>query len=137
VDGGTNKVYDNMMITGDRGFLDADGRLFVSGRDDDMIISGGENVFPRPVEELLMTLPQVVDAAVVGVPDREYGQRFAAYVELRPGAVLHEAAVREYVHAHLPRFAVPRDVIFVDQLPRNATGKVVRHMLAQEGLVNW
>jgi acyl-coenzyme A synthetase/AMP-(fatty) acid ligase len=58
-------------------------------------------------------------------------------VELRPGAVLHEATVREYVHAHLPRFAVPRDVIFVDQLPRNATGKVVRHMLAQEGLVNW
>ncbi|HEV7653014.1 MAG TPA: AMP-binding protein [Actinophytocola sp.] len=130
-------VYDDMMITGDRGYLDADGRLFVSGRDDDMIISGGENVFPRPVEELLMTMSQVVDAAVVGVPDREFGQRFAAYVAVKPGAILREDTVREYVHAHLPRFAVPRDVIFVDKLPRNATGKVVRRMLAQEGLVNW
>ena len=137
VDGGSNKVYDDMMVTGDRGYLDADGRLFVSGRDDDMIISGGENVFPRPVEELLMTMPQVLDAAVVGVPDREYGQRFAAYVAVKPGVILHEGTVREYVHAHLPRFAVPRDVIFVDKLPRNATGKVVRRQLAQEGLVNW
>ncbi|MCT2581673.1 AMP-binding protein [Actinophytocola gossypii] len=127
--GGTNPVYGDLMVTGDRGYLDADGRLFVSGRDDDMIISGGENVFPRPVEELLATLPQVADAAVVGVPDREFGQRFAAYVALRPGATLTEAAVREYVHDHLPRFAVPRDVVFVDSLPRNATGKVLRRLL--------
>ncbi|MPZ79399.1 MAG: AMP-binding protein [Actinophytocola sp.] len=132
--GGSNRLYDDMMVTGDRGYLDADGRLFVSGRDDDMIISGGENVFPRPVEELLLTLPQVLDAAVVGVPDREYGQRFAAYVALRHGALLSADMVRDYVHAHLPRFAVPRDVIFVDRLPRNATGKVVRRLLASEGL---
>jgi acyl-CoA synthetase (AMP-forming)/AMP-acid ligase II len=124
------------MVTGDRGYLDADGRLFVCGRDDDMIISGGENVFPRPVEELLMTLPQVQDAVVVGVPDEEYGQRFAAYLAVRPGTDLHPDAVREYVHDHLPRFAVPRDVIFVDQLPRNATGKVARRLLAQEWLVS-
>jgi acyl-coenzyme A synthetase/AMP-(fatty) acid ligase/uncharacterized protein YndB with AHSA1/START domain len=132
--GGSNRLYDDMMVTGDRGYLDADGRLFVSGRDDDMIISGGENVFPRPVEELLLTLPQILDAAVVGVPDREYGQRFAAYVALRHGAMLSADMVRDYVHAHLPRYAVPRDVIFMDQLPRNATGKVVRRMLASEGL---
>lgn len=132
--GGSNRVYDDMMVTGDRGYLDADGRLFVAGRDDDMIISGGENVFPRPVEELLLTLPQVLDAAVVGVPDREYGQRFAAYVALRPGLLLSADMIRDYVHAHLPRFAVPRDVIFVDRLPRNATGKVVRRLLAAEGL---
>ncbi|HEX2130941.1 MAG TPA: AMP-binding protein [Actinophytocola sp.] len=131
--GGTNPVYDDLMVTGDRGYLDADGRLFVSGRDDDMIISGGENVFPRPVEELLATLPQVADAAVVGVPDREFGQRFAAYVALRPGASLTAAAVREYVHDHLPRFAVPRDVVFVDSLPRNATGKVLRRLLSADG----
>jgi len=130
--GGSNVVYDDMMVTGDRGYLDADGRLFVSGRDDDMIVSGGENVFPRPVEELLLTLPQVMDAAVVGVPDREFGQRFAAYVVPRPGAAISPTAVREYVHAHLPRFAVPRDVIFVNALPRNATGKVVRRRLATE-----
>jgi acyl-CoA synthetase (AMP-forming)/AMP-acid ligase II/uncharacterized protein YndB with AHSA1/START domain len=131
--GGSNTVYDDMMVTGDRGYLDADGRLFVAGRDDDMIVSGGENVFPRPVEELLMTLPQVLDAAVVGVPDREFGQRFAAYVVPRPGAAISPSVVRDYVHAHLPRFAVPRDVIFVNALPRNATGKVVRRNLLPEG----
>jgi acyl-CoA synthetase (AMP-forming)/AMP-acid ligase II len=130
--GGTNTVYADMMVTGDRGYLDADGRLFVSGRDDDMIVSGGENVFPRPVEELILTLPQVMDAAVVGVPDREFGQRFAAYVVPRPGAAITPTAVRDYVHAHLPRFAVPRDVIFVTALPRNATGKVVRRNLLQD-----
>jgi acyl-CoA synthetase (AMP-forming)/AMP-acid ligase II/uncharacterized protein YndB with AHSA1/START domain len=130
--GGSNAVYDDMMVTGDRGYLDADGRLFVVGRDDDMIVSGGENVFPRPVEELLMTLPQILDAAVVGVPDREYGQRFAAYVVPKPGATISSTAVREYVHAHLPRYAVPRDVIFVSALPRNATGKVVRRRLVPE-----
>ncbi|HEX6361223.1 AMP-binding protein [Actinophytocola sp.] len=130
--GGTNTVYDDMMVTGDRGYLDADGRLFVAGRDDDMIVSGGENVFPRPVEELILTLPQVLDAAVVGVPDREFGQRFAAYVVPRPGAAISPTAVRDYVHAHLPRFAVPRDVIFVNALPRNAAGKVVRRALLPE-----
>jgi acyl-CoA synthetase (AMP-forming)/AMP-acid ligase II/uncharacterized protein YndB with AHSA1/START domain len=131
--GGTNLVYGEMMVTGDRGYLDADGRLFVSGRDDDMIVSGGENVFPRPVEELILTLPQVLDAAVVGVPDREFGQRFAAYVVPRPGAAISPNVVRDYVHAHLPRFAVPRDVIFVNALPRNATGKVVRRNLLPGG----
>jgi acyl-coenzyme A synthetase/AMP-(fatty) acid ligase len=80
-----------------------------------------------------MTLPQVLDAAVVGVPDREFGQRFAAYVVPRPGAAISPSAVRDYVHAHLPRFAVPRDVIFVNTLPRNATGKVMRRNLLPEG----
>jgi len=130
--GGTNRRYDDLMVTGDVGYLDADGRLFVSGRDDDMIISGGENVFPRPVEELLLTLPEVADAAVIGVADREFGQRFAAYVVPHRGAVLTAAMVRDYVHAHLPRFAVPRDVVFVESLPRNATGKIMRrHLLAE------
>ncbi|GAB3448306.1 AMP-binding protein [Actinophytocola sediminis] len=131
--GGTNRRYDDLMVTGDRGYLDADGRLFVSGRDDDMIISGGENVFPRPVEELLMTLPEVADVAVVGVADREFGQRFAAYVAVRPGVTLTAAMVRDYVHTNLPRFAVPRDVVFVDALPRNATGKVMRRLLVADG----
>lgn len=120
-----------LMETGDRGLLHADGRLFVSGRSDDMIISGGENVFPGPVEDLLLSLPGVRDAAVVGVPDREYGQRFAAYIALDPGARLTETGVRAFVHEHLPRYSVPRDVIFLNSLPRNATGKVVKHMLGE------
>jgi acyl-CoA synthetase (AMP-forming)/AMP-acid ligase II len=122
-------MHSGLMETGDRGLLHADGRLYVSGRDDDMIVSGGEKVFPGPVEELLLSLPGVRDAAVVGVPDREYGQRFAAYVALYPGARLTAAGIRAYIHDHLPRYAVPRDVIFLNRLPRNATGKVVRHLL--------
>jgi acyl-CoA synthetase (AMP-forming)/AMP-acid ligase II/uncharacterized protein YndB with AHSA1/START domain len=130
--GTSNEVHDELMVTGDTGYLDADNRLFVCGRDDDMIVSGGENVFPRPLEELLLTLPDVVDAAVVGVPDREFGQRFAAYIAVREGSRLSAHAVRNYVHDHLPRFAVPRDVIFLDNLPRNATGKVVKRLLTSD-----
>jgi acyl-CoA synthetase (AMP-forming)/AMP-acid ligase II/uncharacterized protein YndB with AHSA1/START domain len=130
--GTSNEVLDELMVTGDRGYLDADGRLFVAGRDDDMIVSGGENVFPRPLEELLMTMPGVLDVAVVGVPDREFGQRFAAYIAVREGSRLNATAVRSFVHEHLPRFAVPRDVIFLDDLPRNATGKVVKRLLGSD-----
>ncbi|WP_018680853.1 AMP-binding protein [Actinokineospora enzanensis] len=127
-----NEMHDDMMVTGDRGYLDADSRLFISGRDDDMIVSGGENVFPRPVEELLLTMDGIADAAVVGVPDREYGQRFAAYVALEPGARLGATAVRDFVHDHLERFSVPRDVIFVPRVPRNATGKIMRRLLIEQ-----
>ncbi|MEV4317279.1 AMP-binding protein [Actinocrispum sp. NPDC049592] len=128
-DGGQLALRHTLMDTGDRGYLDADGRLFVAGRDDEMIVSGGENVFPRPVEEILLALPQVRDAAVVGVPDSEYGQRLAAYIVLRPGSNLDADSVRTYVHQRLARFAVPRDVVFVDNLPRNATGKVLKRVL--------
>ncbi|GAA4434585.1 AMP-binding protein [Actinokineospora soli] len=131
-DGAGAEMHDDLMVTGDRGYLDADGRLFVSGRDDDMIVSGGENVFPRPVEELLLSLDGVQDAAVVGVPDPDYGQRFAAFVALKPGARLHATDIRDVVHAHLERFSVPRDVVFVDKVPRNATGKVVKDLLAEQ-----
>ncbi|CAM3719212.1 AMP-binding protein [Kibdelosporangium persicum] len=132
-DGYTNganlALRHSLMDTGDRGYLDADGRLFVAGRDDEMIVSGGENVFPRPVEDALTALPQVHEAAVVGVPDNEYGQRLAAYIVLRPGARLDAETVQAYVHQRLARFAVPRDVVFVEALPRNATGKVLKRML--------
>ncbi|GLZ37269.1 AMP-binding protein [Actinokineospora sp. NBRC 105648] len=130
--GTSNEMHDDLMVTGDRGYLDADSRLFVSGRDDDMIVSGGENVFPRPVEELLLSLDGVADAAVVGVPDREFGQRFAAYLALKPGARLGATAVQDFIHEHLERFSVPRDVFFVRKVPRNATGKVVKRLLADQ-----
>ncbi|MBP2325438.1 acyl-CoA synthetase (AMP-forming)/AMP-acid ligase II [Kibdelosporangium banguiense] len=133
-DGYTNgaaqvSIQHELMDTGDRGYLDADGRLFVAGRDDEMIVSGGENVFPRPVEDALAALPQVREAAVVGVTDNEYGQRLAAYIVLKPGAHLDADTVRTYVHQRLARFAVPRDVMFVDNLPRNATGKILKRVL--------
>jgi acyl-CoA synthetase (AMP-forming)/AMP-acid ligase II len=114
-----------LLATGDLGHVDADGLLYVDGREDDMIISGGENVFPSEVEDLLAGLPQVREVAVVGVPDAEFGQRLAAWIALHPGELLDADAVREYVRRNLARFAVPRDVRFVRTLPRNATGKVV------------
>jgi acyl-CoA synthetase (AMP-forming)/AMP-acid ligase II/uncharacterized protein YndB with AHSA1/START domain len=128
-EGGSLPISNHLMATGDRGYLDADGRLFLTGREDEMIVSGGENVFPRPVEEALISLPQVQDVAVVGVPDSEYGQRLAAYLVLRPGAFLDVDAVRAYIHQRLARFAVPRDVYFVPELPRNATGKILKRLL--------
>lgn len=133
-DGYTNAkspaVEDRLMDTGDLGYLDGSGRLFVAGRDDDMIISGGENVFPRPVEEAIAVLPQVADVAVVGVPDPEFGQRLAAFVVRAEGTSLDEDTVKNYVRNRLSRFSIPRDVTFVDQLPRTATGKVLkRHLI--------
>ena len=117
--------HGELLATGDVGHVDADGLLYVDGREDDMIVSGGENVFPSEVENLLAGLPQVREVAVVGVPDPEFGQRLAAWIALYPGEVLDADAVREYVRRNLARFAVPRDVRFVPALPRNATGKVV------------
>ena len=131
-EGGSLPTSHELMGTGDVGYMDADGRLFVTGRADEMIVSGSENVFPRPVEEALMTMPEVYDAAAVGVPDPEFGQRLAAYLVLRQGAYLEADDVREYIHQRLARYAVPRDVYFVHELPRNATGKIVKRLLNDE-----
>jgi acyl-CoA synthetase (AMP-forming)/AMP-acid ligase II len=128
--GAAKTMHDGLMCLGDIGHLDERGRLFVDGRDDDMVVSGGENIFPGEVEEVLGRLPQVREVAVVGVPDEEFGQRLAAHVVLVPGGDLTADAVRAYSREHVARFAVPRDVLFVDELPRNATGKIVRAKLA-------
>ncbi|HET6735632.1 AMP-binding protein [Mycobacterium sp.] len=132
-DGYTNAaspaIEDQLMDTGDLGYLDASGRLFVAGRDDEMIISGGENVFPRPVEEAIALLPQVAEVAVVGVPDPEFGQRLAAFVVRAVGTSLDEEMVKGYVRNRLSRFSIPRDVTFVNELPRTATGKILKRHL--------
>ncbi|MGK5737542.1 AMP-binding protein [Micromonospora sp. URMC 103] len=127
--GASRESLDGLLDTGDLGRLTADGLLFVDGRADDMIVSGGENVFPSEVENLVAQLPQVREAAVIGVPDPEYGQRLAAFLALHPGETLDPDAVREYVRHYLARFSVPRDVVFVKYLPRNATGKVLNREL--------
>ncbi|HTD09812.1 MAG TPA: acyl-CoA synthetase [Solirubrobacteraceae bacterium] len=128
-DGGSKEVVGGMMRTGDVGRLDAQGRLFVDGRDDEMIVSGGENVFPREVEDLLADHDQIEDVAVVGVADEEFGQRLKAFVVPRNGNQLTAAAVQDYVKENLARYKVPRDVVFVDELPRNATGKILKREL--------
>ncbi|HTY96763.1 MAG TPA: AMP-binding protein, partial [Solirubrobacteraceae bacterium] len=127
--GGGKEVISGLMSTGDVGRLDAAGRLFVEGRDDEKIVSGGENVFPREVEDLLADHEQVEEVAVIGVPDDEFGQRLLAFVVARPGRELSESDVQAHVRANLARFKVPREVIFLEQLPRNATGKVLKREL--------
>ncbi len=117
------------MATGDVGYFDQDGRMFVEGRDDDMIVSGGENVFPAEIEELLMKHERISEAAVIGVPDEKFGARLKAIVVPRNGAKLSEAEVRDYVKDNLARYKIPRDVEFVDELPRNTTGKVLKRDL--------
>ncbi|MHB8235413.1 MAG: acyl-CoA synthetase [Solirubrobacteraceae bacterium] len=127
--GGGKEIVGGLMSTGDVGHFDADGRLFVDGRDDEMIVSGGENVFPREVEDLLADHEAVEEAAVVGVPDEQFGQRLKAFVVLRDGAKLSEEQVQAHVKANLARYKVPREVVFLDELPRNATGKVLKREL--------
>ncbi len=118
------EIIDGCVNTGDMGHLDHEGRLYIYGRDDDMIVSGGENVFPGEIEDLLYEHPAVTEAAVIGVPDDEFGQRLAAFVI--PVGDITEAEVKLFVREHLARFKVPRDVHLVDDLPRTATGKIHR-----------
>jgi len=127
--GGTRESTQGLMSTGDVGHFDRFGRLFIDGRDDEMIVSGGENVYPGEVEEALSHHPDILDVAVVGVNDEEFGQRLRSYIVLRPGATLTERDVKDYVRNQLARFKVPRDVLFVDALPRNAGGKVLKRLL--------
>lgn len=128
-DGGGKEIVRGLMRTGDLGRLDSGGRLFVDGRDDEMIVSGGENVFPREVEDLLADHGEIEDVAVVGVEDKEFGQRLKAFVVPRNGNQLTAEAIQAYVKENLARYKVPRDVVFVKELPRNATGKVLKREL--------
>ncbi|MCP2336017.1 AMP-binding protein [Actinomadura rupiterrae] len=123
-------VHDGLLATGDLGSIDRRGLLFVAGRADGVIVSGGENIVPRDVEDALLRMPEIHEVAVVGVPDPEWGQRVAAHIVPRPGARIDPAAVRAHVHTEVARYAVPRDVHVVPDLPRNATGKVVPGRLA-------
>ncbi|MPZ59793.1 MAG: AMP-binding protein [Propionibacteriales bacterium] len=128
--GGDSKdTLGHLMATGDVGRFDDEGRLFVEGRDDEMIVSGAENVFPAEVEDCLVMHPDVVEAAAVGVPDEEFGQRLRAYVVLREPRAAGEDELKDYVKEHLARFKVPREIRFVEELPRNPTGKVLKRKL--------
>jgi fatty-acyl-CoA synthase len=129
-DGRHKEIIDGLLATGDVGHFDAHGLLFIDGRDDDMIVSGGENVFPSEIENLLLEHDAVAEVAVIGVPDEEFGQRLKAYVVRRQESHVDAEDLREYVRANLARYKVPREVVFVAELPRNATGKLLREQLA-------
>jgi acyl-CoA synthetase (AMP-forming)/AMP-acid ligase II len=127
--GGSREVVDGLMNIGDLGHLDAAGRLFIDGREDDMILSGGENVFPQEVEDALAGHPQLADAAVVGVEDPDFGQRLRAFAVVRDDAQVTEQELIAYLRERLARYKLPREVVFLDAIPRNPTGKVLRREL--------
>jgi fatty-acyl-CoA synthase len=130
-DGRHKQIIDGYMSSGDMGHFDENGLLFVDGRDDDMIVSGGENVFPQEIENLLVEREDVSDAAVVGVDDSEFGKRLRAFIVSQPGAPQDIEEIKHYVKNNLARHKVPRDVVFIDELPRNATGKLLRRVLTE------
>jgi acyl-CoA synthetase (AMP-forming)/AMP-acid ligase II len=128
-EGSTGKGKDfhaGFMSSGDVGYLDAAGRLFVVGRDDEMIVSGGENVYPIEVEKTLAAHPEVAEAAVIGVDDAQYGQRLAAFVVLRPDKAASPETLKQHVRDSLANYKVPREIVVLDELPRGSTGKVLR-----------
>jgi len=127
--GGGKEAIDGLLSSGDVGHIDAAGRLFIDGRDDEMIVSGGENVFPREVEDLLADHEAVVEAAVIGVEDAEFGQRLKAFVVVKSEAEIGEDELKAHVKSNLAGYKTPREVEFLDELPRNATGKVLKRDL--------
>ncbi|MGH2981423.1 MAG: acyl-CoA synthetase [Solirubrobacterales bacterium] len=128
--GGSKEEVDGLLSSGDVGYFDENGHLFVSGRDDEMIVSGGENVFPREVEDLLAEHGDVTEVAVIGVDDDQFGQRLKAFVVVRnEGSGPSEDDLKGYVKQNLARYKVPREIVFLDELPRNATGKVLKREL--------
>jgi fatty-acyl-CoA synthase len=129
--GETKEQLEGLMSSGDVGHFDEKGRLFIDGRDDEMIVSGGENVFPAEVEELLTGHEAIDEAAAIGVDDEKFGQRLKAFVVLRDGGELSEDDIKDYVKENLARYKVPREVVFLDELPRNPTGKVLKRELEE------
>jgi acyl-CoA synthetase (AMP-forming)/AMP-acid ligase II/uncharacterized membrane protein len=129
--GGNKDVIDGLMSSGDVGYLDDEGRLHVSGRDDDMIVSGGENVFPREVEDLIANMKGIDEVAVIGVDDEEFGQRLKAFVVTKGSGGPSEDEIKKKVKSDLARYKVPKEVEFLDELPRNATGKVLKKELQE------
>jgi fatty-acyl-CoA synthase len=129
--GGGKQIIDGLLSSGDVGYFDEQGLLYVSGRDDEMIVSGGENVFPAEVEDLISGHPEVVEATAIGVDDKEWGARLRAFVVKKPDASVDEDAIKVYVREHLARYKVPREVIFLEELPRNPTGKILKRELRE------
>ena len=128
--GDAKAVIDGFTSTGDMGYFDNSGRLYIVGREDDMIVSGGENVYPRALENALAEHAGIAETAVVGVPDEQFGRRLAAFIVLRSRSGLDEQAIREYLKGKVSRFEQPRDIRIVDSIPRNPAGKVLRKELA-------
>jgi fatty-acyl-CoA synthase len=129
--GGHKQIIDGLMSSGDVGYFDEHDLLYVSGRDDEMIVSGGENVFPAEVEDLISGHPEVIEATAIGVEDKDWGHRLRAFVVKKQDASVDEDAIKVYVRDHLARYKVPREVVFLEELPRNPTGKILKRELRE------
>jgi acyl-CoA synthetase (AMP-forming)/AMP-acid ligase II len=127
--GKTREFHEGFMSSGDLGYLDGAGRLFVVGRDDEMIVSGGENVYPIEVEKTLTAHEDVAEASVIGIDDEQFGQRLAAFVVLSDGGSATPDMLKQHVRENLANYKVPRDITILDELPRSSTGKIVRREL--------
>src|ERR1700729_4210215 len=129
--GGNKQIIDGLLSSGDVGYFDERGLLYISGRDDEMIVSGGENVFPAEVEDCISAHPDVVEATAIGVEDKEWGHRLRAFVVKKDNADLDEDTVKKHVKDQLAKYKVPREVVFLDELPRNPTGKILKRELRE------
>ncbi|HEY9267466.1 MAG TPA: long-chain-fatty-acid--CoA ligase FadD2 [Mycobacterium sp.] len=127
--GGGKQIIDGLLSSGDVGYFDDNDLLYVSGRDDEMIVSGGENVFPAEIEDLVSGHPEVVEATALGVEDKEWGARLRCFVVKAEGSSIDEDTIKAYVKENLARYKVPREVVFLDELPRNPTGKILKREL--------
>ncbi len=129
--GGGKQIINGMLASGDLGYFDEHGLLFISGRDDEMIVSGGENVFPAEVEDCLNGHPDVVEATAIGVEDKEWGHRLRAFVVKKEGSDVDGDTLKKHVKDQLAKYKVPREVVFLDELPRNPTGKILKGELRE------
>jgi fatty-acyl-CoA synthase len=130
-DSAGREMAEGMMTVGDLGHMDSEGRLFVDAREDDMIVSGGENVYPAEVEAVLRGCEGVNEVVVVGVEDERFGQRLVGFAVPEAGSSLSTEQLDAYARENLARFKVPREFRLLDELPRNATGKVLRRKLKE------
>jgi fatty-acyl-CoA synthase len=123
---------DGWLHTGDIGTCDEEGYYVITGRLKDMIIRGGENIYPREIEELLYTCPDVQDSQVVGVASKKFGEEVAAFVIKRAGSEITEEGVKEYVKERMSRHKIPSYVFFTDSFPMNAAGKILKYKLREQ-----
>jgi fatty-acyl-CoA synthase len=130
----TAKAIDEArwIASGDIATLDEDGYCRIVGRLKDMVIRGGENIFPREIEEFLFEHPKIADAQVIGVPDPRYGEELCACIELHEGETANEEEIRAFCEGKIAHFKIPRYIVFVDSFPLTVTGKVQKYILREE-----
>ncbi len=125
---------DGWLHSGDLACRDADGTYRITGRLKDMIIRGGENIYPKEIEEFIYTHPAVQDVQVIGVPDKKYGEEAMACIILKEGMTVTEPEMRDYITASMARHKVPRYIEFTDAFPMNAAGKVLKYKMREDAV---